>query len=153
MSVLRQWVSFTFWPLAFRGCGLISTACAPPRTSTAFRPPPPRPGRHLSPPRPQPLKHKRYPCGSPKEKRMTVCIAAMCQKDGEPRIVVCADTRLDQGYLGTNDHNVKIQPLGHGWFTLLAADDWPAAVSMFEHMRSRGSQDRHRKRRTRCTVH
>jgi len=46
---------------------------------------------------------------------MTVCIAAACQEDGEPRIVLCSDTRLDQGEWGSTDMTPKFDIIGRGW--------------------------------------
>jgi hypothetical protein len=46
---------------------------------------------------------------------MTVCIAAACQQDGEPRIVLCSDTRLDQGEWGSTDMTLKFDIIGRGW--------------------------------------
>jgi len=39
-----------------------------------------------------------------------------------PRIVVCADTRVDASYLGSSEGNVKMGILGHGFIAMLAGD-------------------------------
>ena len=88
------------------------------------------PAPALSRPVPSGLRpHVRYPVPKRKEQKkpMTVCIAAICQQQhGEPRIVLCADTRLDY-YAGTNEGNLKIGKLAHGWVAMLSGMDWTAA--------------------------
>jgi hypothetical protein len=65
----------------------------------------------------QPFKHKlRYP------RAVTVCIAAVCQENGEPRIALCSDTRLDYGDLGSTNMNSKIVSLAWGWCAQLAGE-------------------------------
>lgn len=87
-------------------------------------PTPPRPAR-WPPARVWPIVHppvtprpqRRYPCCA-----MTVCIAAACQHHGEPRIVVCCDSRLDFGEVGSTNNACKIRTLGCGWVGLIAGD-------------------------------
>lgn len=56
---------------------------------------------------------------------MTVCIAATCRDhDGSHSIVLCSDSRLDYGDLGSTNTAVKLDILGHGWCVQMAADDW-----------------------------
>jgi len=65
----------------------------------------------------QPFKHNlRY------ARAVTVCIAAMCQESGQPRIVLCSDTRLDYGDLGSTNTSCKINLAGWGWCSQLAGD-------------------------------
>jgi hypothetical protein len=59
--------------------------------------PPIRPNR----PPVEPVKHTRYLEESPWMVRMTLCIAAACQFEGDPRIVVCSDWRADAEYTGS----------------------------------------------------
>src|SRR5579859_2874411 len=52
---------------------------------------------------------------------MTVCIAACCQEQDGPVIVLGADSRMvDSG--GANDYTQKIKPVGPHWAALLAGD-------------------------------
>jgi hypothetical protein len=90
----------------------------------------------LLPPLPflPPLKHWRYPWVSSR-KAMTVCIAAVCQQSGEPRIVICADTRLESPGVGAADSMLKMLPLGYGWIALLATEDWNSASTLRDHLR------------------
>lgn len=67
---------------------------------------------HGRPPIPVPLPLRRK--GS-YAKGVTVCIAAACQEDGEPRIVLCSDTRLDEGEWGATDMTPKFDIIGRGW--------------------------------------
>jgi len=68
-----------------------------------------------NPKKPQPVKQKiRY------AKVVTVCIAAACQEDNEPRIVLCSDTRLDYQDLGSTNTTCKLDVLGHGWCVQMA---------------------------------
>lgn len=60
---------------------------------------------------------------------MTVCIAAICQEDGESRILHCVDTRLSDSWSGSVDRAKKIRPIGHGWVALLAGD-WLNCVNL-----------------------
>jgi hypothetical protein len=53
---------------------------------------------------------------------MTVCIAAACQDKGQPRIVLCSDTRLDYQDIGSTSTTVKIDVLGYGWCIQLAGE-------------------------------
>jgi hypothetical protein len=66
---------------------------------------------------------------------MTVCIAAVCQQSGEPRIVICADTRLESPGVGAADSMLKMLPLGYGWIALLATEDWNSASTLRDHLR------------------
>jgi hypothetical protein len=53
---------------------------------------------------------------------MTVCIAVACQEEGEPRIVLCSDTRLEYGEWGSTNSAVKLDVLGYGWIAQMAGD-------------------------------
>ena len=92
-----------------------------------MRPAVPRPP---SPPRPipPPFKHPRY------AKRVSIGLAAIWESKDGPRIVLCADTRIDYGYVGVSDGNVKIGRHGYGWASILASDDWVAALALRNHM-------------------
>jgi hypothetical protein len=46
---------------------------------------------------------------------MTTCIAAACREAGEPRVVLCSDTRLSQGEWGSRELTVKFDIVGRGW--------------------------------------
>ncbi len=77
-------------------------------------------GRQLEPVKHRDSKIKKgYACA------VTVCIAATCQDKGEPRIVVCADTRLSYPNIGSTNTTVKVDVLGHGWLVQMAGD-WSA---------------------------
>ena len=52
---------------------------------------------------------------------MTVCIAALCQHKGKPRIVLCTDWR-GETYLGASETSDKLRLLPNGWVALLAGD-------------------------------
>src|ERR1039457_3027142 len=60
-------------------------------------------------PKHPPLKHARYPS------QVTVCIAAICQDHGAPRILLCSDSRMSSGNYGSTDFIMKIHPLGRRW--------------------------------------
>ncbi len=66
-------------------------------------------------PKPQPLKHVRYPW-KPKEKPMTICIAAACEDNGKPLIVLCADTKTSfyDGLTNTGGYTKMQIPLPVG---------------------------------------
>lgn len=98
-----------------------------PRPSIGDPPMPPRRPFPV-PPLHRPLKQVRYPVPKPKEQKkpVTVCIAVICKQIGEYRIVLCADTRMDTSYTGSNDNTRKISPLCSGLYGLLAGD-WMAA--------------------------
>ncbi len=51
---------------------------------------------------------------------MTLCIAAACQENSEPRFVLCSDTKASYGALGSRHHTVKVDVLGRGWTVQLA---------------------------------
>jgi hypothetical protein len=86
----------------------------------------------------EPFKHLRYPVPRPirKPKPVTVCIAAACQENGEPRIVVCADTRLDSSYVGSTDGNLKIGKLAYGWLGLLSGADFMGARDIHDRIKT-----------------
>src|ERR1700733_12858868 len=88
----------------------------PPRYCTEVNIPPIP--RHL------PLKQVRYPVpqSDGKRKPVTVCIAAICQEISDPKIVLCADTKLDGSYAGSSDGNQKIGKLAFGWVDMMAGD-------------------------------
>lgn len=52
---------------------------------------------------------------------MTVCIAAVCQHDDEPRIVLCSDWKGEEGF-GGSETTDKWRSLPKGWEVLLAGD-------------------------------
>lgn len=60
---------------------------------------------------------------------VTVCIAATCKERGEPRIIICSDTRLDYGDLGSTNMAVKLDVLGHGWIVQMVGD-WSLVRSL-----------------------
>lgn len=68
----------------------------------------------------QPVKQKRYP--DLKGKRVTVCIAAKCQDQGRPRIVLCSDTRVSAGDYGSTDSTVKFKGISKGWIGLISGN-------------------------------
>lgn len=53
-------------------------------------------------------------------KAMTVCIAGACREHNEPRIVMCADSRLSYGDLTSTDTFPKFDVIGRGWTVLMA---------------------------------
>jgi len=86
-------------------------------------PHPPRQPLH-----PLPLKHLRYPS------KMTVCIAAICQKDAIPMIILCSDTRQSRGDYGSTDRTQKIHLIKNGW-TVQAAHREDSAGELIERVR------------------
>jgi 20S proteasome alpha/beta subunit len=54
-------------------------------------------------------------------KAMTVCIAAACGGE-KPCIILCSDTRLDYGELGSTNTTAKLAVLGHSWCVQMAGD-------------------------------
>ena len=70
---------------------------------------------------------------------VTLCIAATCQEQGHPRIVLCSDTRLDYADLGSTNTTCKLDVLGHGWCVQLAGE-W-GGVSYFCSLIREGVQD------------
>lgn len=50
---------------------------------------------------------------------MTVCIAAICQSDRDPKIVLCTDWRQET-YLARSDTADKLRTLPRGWVALIA---------------------------------
>jgi len=88
-----------------------------------------------------PLKHViRFPPVRPGLKRyptaMTVCIAAICQDKGEPRIVLCSDSRLDYADLGSTNMTCKLDVLGHGWCVQLAGE-WSGITGLCSTLKER----------------
>ena len=77
-----------------------------------------------------PLKHVQY------ARVMSVCIAAVCQDQDEPRIALCVDTRIDRGYQGVADNALKLRPLGHGMMGMLASDDFTAGQELLLQVRA-----------------
>ena len=65
---------------------------------------------------------------------MTVCIAAACRQNNEPRIVICADTRLESFGVGASDGTLKMHPIFYGWVALLATDDWNSASMLLAYL-------------------
>lgn len=54
---------------------------------------------------------------------MTLCIAAACHDaDKNPCMVLCSDTRVDYGELGSTNAAAKLDVLGHGWCVQMAGD-------------------------------
>jgi hypothetical protein len=58
---------------------------------------------------------------------VTVCIAAACQDQEEPRIILCSDTRLDFAEFGSTNTTVKVDVLGYSWCAQLAGG-WSGAM-------------------------
>jgi ATP-dependent protease HslVU (ClpYQ) peptidase subunit len=52
---------------------------------------------------------------------VTICIAAVCQHNNKPRIVLCTDWR-GETYLGASETSDKRRLLPNGWVALLAGD-------------------------------
>jgi hypothetical protein len=68
---------------------------------------------------------------------MTLCIAAPCEISTlSPRIVLCADRRLDFGSRGVNDNFRKIAELEHGWTITMASNNWPTGDHLVRHIRA-----------------
>jgi 20S proteasome alpha/beta subunit len=55
-------------------------------------------------------------------KAMTCCVAVACQDQGNPRIVLCSDSRLDFGVLGSTNSAIKLDVLGFNWCAQMAGD-------------------------------
>jgi hypothetical protein len=57
---------------------------------------------------------------------VTVCIAAVHEigRFKNPLIILCSDTRLDQGDWGTNESGNKAMPIGYNWAVLMAGSPW-----------------------------
>lgn len=53
---------------------------------------------------------------------MTLCIAAICREENDPRIVFCNDTLSSQGPLGSRNSTTKVDVLGNGWIVQLAGN-------------------------------
>lgn len=51
---------------------------------------------------------------------VTLCMAAICEHNGEPRIVICADWLTRTEGVGSSDRTDKTRDLPHGWTALLA---------------------------------
>jgi len=79
---------------------------------------------------PKPLKQRVIYTGA-----MTLCIAAVCQHEGSPRIVLCSDTKMDHGFAGATNKTVKFDVLGHGWSVLLAGK-WDEAQWLFDRVQT-----------------
>lgn len=94
------------------------------------------PQRLSIPPR-LPLKQVRYALPRPiaRAKSVTVCIAAICENNREPRIVLCADTRLDASYTGSTEGNLKIGKLACGFLSMLSGD-FMAATDIHERIKA-----------------
>lgn len=60
---------------------------------------------------------------------MTLCLALVCHEGDGPRIVICADSRLDE-ISSSTDKATKFDSLGRNWFSLLSGDDWIMAVEL-----------------------
>ncbi len=71
---------------------------------------------------------------------VTVCIAAACQEQGQPRIVLCSDSRLDWAEFGSTNSTVKLDVLGYGWCSQLAGE-W-SGVFYFNSLLRHNMQDR-----------
>ena len=75
-----------------------------------------------------PLK-QRYPWGKPKEKRVTVCIAAITR---ENYIATVSDTMVSS-YLSSADAcTVKVEPIHQDWSAMMAADDLTQCLPIVE---------------------
>jgi hypothetical protein len=64
--------------------------------------------------RPQPLTH------AIKYTAVTICIAAVHGEPKDPKIILCADRRLDQGEWGSSESGKKVVSLGYNWCALMA---------------------------------
>jgi hypothetical protein len=69
-------------------------------------------------------------------KGVTCCIAAACRNHDEPMIVLCSDTRLDYGDLGSTNTTVKLDILGNGWCTQLAGE-WSGVTHLRDILKAR----------------
>jgi len=58
----------------------------------------------------------RYSCA------VTVCITSICQENGEPRLILCSDTRLTYTDIGSTNMTAKMEVLGYGWCVQLAGE-------------------------------
>jgi len=98
---------------------------------------PPRPRLWFStgPPRPYPLPVQPPPPKLPTlplrikvsyDKEVTVCIAAIARAKAGRCIVVCCDSRLDQGWLGSTVYNQKLRIVGTGWLSMISGRWQPA---------------------------
>jgi 20S proteasome alpha/beta subunit len=68
---------------------------------------------------------------------MTVCIAAVCSDgSGKPCIVLCSDTRLDLGDIGSTSTAIKLDVLGHGWCVQMAGG-WSNVCHWKDHLKRR----------------
>lgn len=72
----------------------------------------------------QPFKYKlRY------ARAVTVCIGAICRESNQNRIVLCSDTRIDYGDLGSTNSTCKVHVAGWGWCIQLAGG-WSGALHL-----------------------
>jgi hypothetical protein len=51
-------------------------------------------------------------------------------------VVLCSDTRLDYGDLGSTNFTVKVDILGHGWSTQLAGE-WSGVIHLCKVLKSK----------------
>lgn len=86
-----------------------------------------------------PVKHWRkvsYP------RAMTVCIAAVNQEAGGSHIILCSDSRIDYGALGSTNTAVKVDVLGHGW-CIQVAGAWSGVNYLCSLLKERIQQRNH----------
>jgi 20S proteasome alpha/beta subunit len=69
-------------------------------------------------------------------KAMTVCIAAACRHGDDPCIVLCSDTRIDYGEVGSTNMGIKFDVLGHGWCIQMAGG-WGNVNHWKDHLKRR----------------
>jgi 20S proteasome alpha/beta subunit len=52
----------------------------------------------------------------------TICIAAVCRENSEPRIVLCSDTQMTYADIAKWEGAKKCHPIYPGWFAMIAGD-------------------------------
>lgn len=99
----------------------------PPFRPRLWFPVSPRP--HFPPPA-QPLRIKvSY------TKTVTVCIAAIAQAKNGSRIVLCCDSRLDQGVFGSSNYAPKLNFVGTNWLAMISGR-WKPAQELVKFIKS-----------------
>jgi len=83
---------------------------------------------------PQLLNRPRYPLALRKEKRMTVCIAAIAGQPNrtKPYIVTASDTMVYGSTFSADMNTVKSEPFHANWTAMMAADDLTQCVPIIE---------------------
>jgi hypothetical protein len=64
---------------------------------------------------------------------MTVCIAAIRDRYGDPKVIICTDGRLGYGDYGSGTSIEKSRLLGYEWFVLLLGS-WNEAHELTRHL-------------------